>query len=57
MKDKRMYETLRSERAGFDRDFSDYVIEKQKEGWKVEGCSFFQDNDGDRKWAFCTFGR
>ena len=45
MKEKRMYETLRSEQAGFDRDFSDYMLEKHREGWNVESCSFFQDHD------------
>ena len=57
MKEKRMYETLRSEQAVFDRDFSDYMLEKHREGWNVESCSFFQDHDKDRKWAFCTFER
>ena len=57
MKGERQYETMRSNNADFGRVFSDFVSGRHKEGWNVAGCTFFSDDQRDRKWAFCTFER
>jgi hypothetical protein len=48
-------EMFRSESSEFYKNFGDYLVNKRGDDWNVKNCTFFQDDDEKRMWAWCLF--
>jgi hypothetical protein len=51
------HETFRSDLASFESGFSGFMIENREDNWKPTSCTFFQDSDKSKSWAYCSFER
>jgi hypothetical protein len=52
-----LYQTLRSDGEGFDSDFAEFLGERHGKHVELKKCTFYSDNQTNRKWAFCLFER
>jgi hypothetical protein len=48
-------EVFRAKKAGFKREFADFLIDRQEDNWLISRCTFFQS--AGKKWASCEFER
>lgn len=57
MESEYFFESFRSNADTFDKNFADYLIERQKQGIRVKKCTFSLDDERLKKWATCHFER
>ena len=54
MNDKYRFETFSSNQTSFDQEFTRYLNERRREGWKVKDCSYRHEG-GSQTTASCLF--
>jgi hypothetical protein len=50
-------EMFRSESNNFYENFAEYLIGKRTDKWRVRNCTFFNQDDKKKMWAWCLFER
>ena len=54
MHNKNMNETFSSDQMSFDQEFTKYLNERRRDGWKVKDCSHRHEGDSQTM-ASCLF--
>ena len=54
MHNKYIFETFSSDQTSFDQEFTKYLNERRREGWKVKDCSYRHEG-GSQTMASCLF--
>ena len=57
MEGEYLQETFRSEVGTFDKNFADYLVCRRKEDLHIKTCTFFHDDNKQKKWVSCLFER
>ncbi len=54
MHDKYIFETFSSDQMSFDQEFTKYLNERRRDGWKVKDC-LYRHEGGNQTMASCLF--
>ena len=54
MHNKYLFETFSSDQTSFDQEFTKYLNERRRDGWKVKDCSY-RSEGGSQTMASCLF--
>ena len=55
METEQNYEMFRSDTGDFNQNFGKYLILKQRNNLDVKKCTFFDQKDKKKMWAWCFF--